>query len=111
MAKAKSTSTVKEPTPVADKRKATASSNGGSRSAAKKPVASRTLPAFSADEIGRVAGDVWGLLIQDGGQTLAAIKKSVAAPADVVTAAIGWLAREDKLEFTTSGRVVKISLR
>jgi hypothetical protein len=29
----------------------------------------------------------------------------------MVLAAIGWLAREDKLEFTTAGRGVKISLR
>jgi Winged helix-turn-helix domain (DUF2582) len=67
--------------------------------------------AISAEEIGRVSGDVWGLLATDGAQTLAAIKKSVDAPADVVVAAVGWLAREDKLEFSTSGRQVKISLR
>jgi Winged helix-turn-helix domain (DUF2582) len=114
VAKAKSNSIVKEPSAVAAKRKATASENGGSRAPAKpakKPAASRTPPPFSTDEIGRVAGDVWGLLVQEGSQTLAAIKKSVDAPADVVAAAIGWLAREDKLEFTTSGRAVKISLR
>jgi Winged helix-turn-helix domain (DUF2582) len=66
---------------------------------------------LSTESIGNVAGDVWGFLSQNGGQTLAAIKKSVDAPADVVVAAVGWLAREDKLEFATSGRQVKISLR
>ena len=44
-------------------------------------------------------------------QTFAAVKKSVKAPTDVVAAAIGWLAREDKLEFTSSGKTVKISLK
>jgi len=58
-----------------------------------------------------VAGDVWGLLVRDGTLTVAAIKKSIDAPGDVVLAAIGWLAREDKLEFLTQGRSVKVSLR
>jgi hypothetical protein len=62
-------------------------------------------------EIGHVAGEVWAVLEKDGEQTLAAIKKSVGAPADLVAAAIGWLAREDKLEFNTSGTTVKIALR
>ncbi len=58
-----------------------------------------------------MAGEVWGLLANGDGQTLAAIKKRVDAPADLVVAAVGWLAREDKLEFTTSGRTVKLSLK
>jgi hypothetical protein len=58
-----------------------------------------------------VSGDVWGLLVRDGAQTIAAIKKSIDAPPDLVLAAIGWLAREDKLEFSTHGRSVKVSLR
>jgi hypothetical protein len=68
-------------------------------------------PAFSPLDIGNVAGEVWGLLCNNGEQTLAAVKKSVDAPPELVLAAIGWLAREDKLEFTTTGRTVKISLR
>jgi hypothetical protein len=75
------------------------------------PAAARTPGAFTSTEIGHVAGDVWGILSRDGGQTVGAIKKSVSAPGDVVLAAIGWLAREDKLEFSTHGRSIKISLR
>ena len=59
--------------------------------------AERTL---SPTDIGAVAGEIWGLLSGSKPQTLAAIKKSVSAPADVVLAAVGWLAREDKLEFS-----------
>jgi hypothetical protein len=77
----------------------------------REPAAPRTPGSFSGIEIGHVAGDVWGLLGRDGGQTIAAIKKSIDAPGDVVLAAIGWLAREDKLEFSANGRTVKISLR
>jgi Winged helix-turn-helix domain (DUF2582) len=75
------------------------------------PAAARTPGIFSYIEIGHIAGEVWGLLSRDGGQTVAAIKKSIHAPSDVVLAAIGWLAREDKLEFSAHGRAVKLSLR
>ena len=66
---------------------------------------------LSGDAIGEVAGDVWEVLKEESGQSLAAIKKSIDAPGDVVVAAVGWLAREEKLEFERSGRTVKVSLR
>ena len=72
---------------------------------------SRSPGAFSTIEIGHVAGEVWGILSRDGGLTISAVKKSIDAPADVVLAALGWLAREGKLEFSTQGRSVKVSLR
>jgi hypothetical protein len=75
------------------------------------PVAPREVGVLTGIEIGHVAGDVWGALTRDGALTVAAIKKEVKAPGDVVAAAIGWLAREEKLNFDTAGRVVKISLR
>ncbi|MGD9635788.1 MAG: winged helix-turn-helix domain-containing protein [Pirellulales bacterium] len=80
-----------------------------------KSVATTTLkPAertLSSHDIGLVAGEIWGALADKEPQTLAAIKKAVTAPPDVIAAAIGWLAREDKLEFTTSGRTLKIGLK
>jgi hypothetical protein len=63
------------------------------------------------EHIGHVAGDVWQLLDKDGGQSLPAIKKAIDAPGDIVLAAIGWLAREDKLNFSKSGRSLTVSLR
>lgn len=71
----------------------------------------RVAGTISDVEIGHVAGDVWGVLARSGPLTLAAIKKDVKAPGDIVAAAIGWLAREDKLEFSSNGRTVKIGLR
>jgi hypothetical protein len=71
----------------------------------------REVGALTGIEIGHVAGEVWGALTRNGALTVAAIKKEVKAPGDVVAAAIGWLAREEKLNFDTAGRVVKISLR
>jgi hypothetical protein len=75
------------------------------------PSPARLPGAMTGIEIGHVAGDVWGALSQKGPLTLAGIKKEVQAPGDVVMAAIGWLAREDKLDFTVAGRVVKVALR
>ena len=66
---------------------------------------------LSNDGIGVVAGDIWRLLGDQSEQSLAAIKKSIDAPTDVIMAAVGWLAREDKLEFKKIGRTVKVSLR
>jgi hypothetical protein len=87
-----------------------ASGNGASSASATK-TAPKGQPEISPIAIGHAAGEIWALLSSNGEQTLAAIKKSVDAPSDIVLAAIGWLAREDKLEFTTTGRTVKISLR
>jgi hypothetical protein len=93
-----------------------ADANHNSRSAAKTDAKAeaevpRVPGAISDVEIGHVAGDVWGALVRDGTLTVAAIKKTVDAPGDVVMAAIGWLAREEKLAFSSQGRSVKISLR
>ncbi|MEX0613539.1 MAG: winged helix-turn-helix domain-containing protein [Pirellulales bacterium] len=110
MAKGKSTSSGKLQSATSSKRNASASGNGRSPAPAKKSTAAGQRE-ISAAEIGNVAGQVWACLSEDGEQTLAAIKKSIDAPADVVVAAIGWLAREDKLDFSTTGRAVKICLR
>jgi hypothetical protein len=52
-----------------------------------------------------------GATRSDGGsQTIAGLKKAVDAPDEVVLAALGWLARENKLAFETNGRSVTVSL-
>jgi hypothetical protein len=84
-----------------------AKGSGGKSAAAKSAAKERTL---SNHDIGEVAGEIWELL-STREATLAAIKKAVPAPAEVVVAAIGWLAREDKLAFATSRRVLKVSLK
>lgn len=66
---------------------------------------------LSDEMIGHAAGDVWRVLSERGSQTLAGLKKSVDASDDVVLMAVGWLAREGKLAFETSGRAVTVSLK
>jgi hypothetical protein len=75
------------------------------------PTATDNSSGFTGIVIGHAAGQVWALLNSGKPRTVAEIKKALNEPGDVVTAAIGWLAREDKLEFDTSGKTVKIGLR
>lgn len=82
--------------------------------AAPKKSAAPAVPArpLTVEEIGHAAGEVWGALSTgNGGVSLAALKKSVDAPADLVLLALGWLAREDKVEIDASGRAPTISLK
>jgi hypothetical protein len=110
VAKGKSNSSSKASTNSSAKRRGSPSIKDGIPATSIKQVA-KAPPAISKEQIGHVAGDLWHLLDKEGPQNLAAIKKSIAAPADLLLAAVGWLAREDKLDFSTSGRTVKIALR
>lgn len=58
--------------------------------------------------IGETAGLVWHALNDNGPLSLTKLVKMIDAPRDAVMQAIGWLAREDKvdLEETSRGRVV-----
>jgi hypothetical protein len=65
---------------------------------------------LSSEVIGETAGEIWRVLSDRGGQTMAGLKKSVDAPDELVMAALGWLARENKLAFQTNGRSITVSL-
>jgi hypothetical protein len=70
-----------------------------------------TQRGLSTEMIGATAGEIWRILSERGGQTLAGLKKSLDAPDDQVLLGVGWLAREDKLDFETNGRTVTVTLR
>lgn len=110
MAKNKSAVATNSASTSGSKGNPSADTTGRQSSSATKREAGTTY-ALANENIGQVAGDVWQLLDQEGGQSLPVIKKAIDAPDDVVTAAIGWLAREDKLTFSKSGRSLTISLR
>jgi hypothetical protein len=105
MAKKKSASPDAKPKAV-KKTDAVAGTDSDETLSVKGPA--RTL---THDDIGQVAGLIWQLLNEKGEQSLASIKSSLDAPSDLVLAAIGWLAREDKLCFASRARSVVISLR
>ena len=62
-------------------------------------------------QVGETAGKVWNLLNDQGPQTLAQLKKKLNGNGEVLSFAIGWLAREDKLDFTTEKKTVRIQLK
>ena len=62
-------------------------------------------------QIGEVAGDVWHALDKGGPMTLTRLSKTVGAQRDTVMQAVGWLAREGKIEIEEAGRKRTIRLR
>jgi hypothetical protein len=92
------------------KSKSVSATNSNTAFASKRAAATER-QALSNESIGNVAGQVWQLLDSQGAQSVPTIKKAISAPDDIILAAIGWLAREDKLNFSKSDRSLTISLR
>lgn len=63
------------------------------------------------NKVGETAGLVWHTLEKNGPQKLAALKKATKATDMALHMALGWLAREDKIEMAADGRSYKISLK
>lgn len=63
------------------------------------------------DQIGETAGLVWRCLEENGPMSLAKLTKDVDASRDAVMQAVGWLAREDKVEIKEKNRARIVSLR
>ena len=61
-------------------------------------------------QIGETAGAIWQMLAENGPQSVARLIKEIEAPRDVVMQAMGWLAREHKIDIDES-RSRTISLR
>jgi hypothetical protein len=66
---------------------------------------------ISVSEIGKMAGEVWQFLSDQGPISIAKLVKAMDEPRDNVMQAIGWLAREDKLKLEEDGRTRLISLK
>ena len=61
--------------------------------------------------IGETAGKVWNYLQAHEKATLTSVEKALKAPRPVFHMAVGWLAREGKIEFHEENRTVRLSLR
>ncbi len=61
--------------------------------------------------IGETAGVVWQTLSEKGPLSMAKIVKAVGQPRDQVMQALGWLARENKIEIVDERRMKMVSLR
>ena len=62
-------------------------------------------------QIGTVAGLVWKTLYEEQPMSIAKLARTVEAPRDIVMQAVGWLAREGKVDITDTsrGRVIRLN--
>lgn len=64
-----------------------------------------------AENIGTTAGVLWQFLQQNGPASMSKIAESCALDSKTLQRAIGWLAREDKIDFVSRGRSELIALK
>lgn len=62
-------------------------------------------------KVGETAGLIWQVLDSRGPLKMAALKKQLKATDTVLHMALGWLAREDKIEMTKDGRSFLVQLK
>jgi hypothetical protein len=65
----------------------------------------------AVQQIGDTAGTVWHALNENGPLSLAKLVDKVGGNRDVVMQAVGWLAREGKIEISETKRGRVVSLR
>lgn len=64
------------------------------------------------NEIGETAGEIWSALVEENkAMTFNQLKKKTKLPEDLLYMGIGWLAREDKLQFSSTSESMKVSLK
>ncbi len=62
-------------------------------------------------QVGETAGDVWRVLHSHGPQTLAQIKRELDVTSQLLNFAVGWLAREDKIDITQEQKSFRVQLK
>ena len=62
-------------------------------------------------QVGETAGRIWQALSSEGPQTLAQLKKGLNGTSELVPLAVGWLAREDKIELAHEKKGLRIQLK
>lgn len=66
---------------------------------------------MSNDVIGDAAGKIWKYLDTNGEASVSKVTKETGLNKNDVQRAIGWLAKEDKLNFEINGRTETLSLK
>jgi len=62
-------------------------------------------------QVGETAGRIWHLLNDEGPHTFAQLKKKLDGSGELLSFALGWLAREDKVDITQEKKMVKVALK
>jgi hypothetical protein len=65
---------------------------------------------ITIQSIGETAGEVWQYLKEHDGITLTTLVRAIGQPSEGVLMAVGWLAREGKLELSQEKRTITIRL-
>ncbi len=63
------------------------------------------------EEIGNVAGEIWHLLKERGELSISGVVSEIKASQSTAYMGLGWLAKEDKLEFVKKSRGVFVRLK
>ena len=63
------------------------------------------------EQLGVTAGKVWHILNDSGPQTVAQLKKKFNGSGELVDFALGWLAREDKIDISKEKKSLKVALK
>lgn len=63
------------------------------------------------EQVGVTAGKVWRILSDSGPQTVAQLKKRLNGSGELVGFALGWLAREDKIDISQEKKSLKVVLK
>ena len=62
-------------------------------------------------KVGETAGLIWQAIDSQGPLKMTALKKLLKINDTILAMALGWLAREDKIEMTASGRTFLVQLK
>ena len=62
-------------------------------------------------QVGETAGKIWHLLNDEGPRTIPQLKKKLNGSGELLSFALGWLAREEKIEITQEKKAFKVALR
>ena len=63
------------------------------------------------ERIGNIAGQIWKYLIDNGQSSTIKIKSALEISNSMMYLALGWLAREGKLDVVENQNTIKVSLK
>ena len=64
------------------------------------------------NKIGETAGDIWAALVEESkAMTVSQLKKKTKLPENLLYMGIGWLAREDKLQFSGTSETMEVAFK
>ena len=66
---------------------------------------------WTLQAVGETAGRVWQVLYRNGKSSLSVVKRETKIPEPLVLMAVGWLAREGKIDFHRQGRALQLWLK